>query len=93
MEESGKPESEIDMEDVMDGLQKKARDHSRVPMQVGLICLEQPPCPHLGIIASAPLACFDFSPHHSLDWLFSVELLHQRRLHDRYTMDACQRRL
>ncbi|KAJ6539974.1 glycoside hydrolase family 13 protein [Mycena vulgaris] len=31
--ESGKEEDEVDMSDVLDGLQKKARDHGRVPMQ------------------------------------------------------------
>jgi hypothetical protein len=28
---------DVDMEDVLDGLSKKARDHSRTPMQVRLV--------------------------------------------------------
>jgi hypothetical protein len=32
--EKAAPDAEIDMTDVMDGLQRKARDHGRTPMQV-----------------------------------------------------------
>lgn len=30
-------EEEVDMEDVLDGFQQKARDHARIPMQAGSI--------------------------------------------------------
>jgi hypothetical protein len=35
-----KPGEEVDMSDVMQGLQRKARDHSRVPMPVRPILLD-----------------------------------------------------
>ena len=59
---------DVDMEDVLDGFQQKARDHARIPMQASFVVV--PSASH----RPYNWPCFLSTPHHAVHAISRVEL-------------------